>query len=73
MKRPWASDMNAGLVKPHLVFVLADDFGWNNWQHQNPELISPTLVALAQEGVLLERHYVYVATTAQTLHRHSLC
>ena len=30
-----------------LLFVLADDFGWNNWQYRNPDLISPTLDQLA--------------------------
>ena len=47
------------LTPPHLVFVLADDFGWDNWQLRNPDLISPTLVSLAKYGLLLESHYVY--------------
>ena len=46
-------------LQPHLLFVLADDFGWNNWQYRNPDLISPTLDQLAQDGVLLDHHYVY--------------
>ena len=46
-------------MRPHLFFLLADDFGWNNWQRSNEQLISPTLVSLANEGVVLDHHYVY--------------
>ena len=46
-------------MKPHILFLLADDFGWNNWEYRNPDLISPTLVSLARSGVVLDNHYVY--------------
>lgn len=44
---------------PHIIFMLADDFGHNNWQHSNPDLISPNLDTLVADGMLLKRHYVY--------------
>ena len=57
--------------KPHILMLLADDFGWGNvGYHQmdndtvsgkqaNAEVNTPTLDALAKEGVILDRHYAY--------------
>ena len=39
--------------------MLADDFGWNNIGYRNPEIRSPTLDALATDGIKLDRHYTY--------------
>ena len=47
-------------MQPHLFFLLADDFGNNNWGVRNTDLLTPTLNTLAtKQGVLLESHYVY--------------
>ena len=44
---------------PHVVFILTDDLGWNYPGYHNPEVITPTLDALASGGVRLESHYAY--------------
>ena len=55
----------ASTPPPHIVFVLADDFGWNNFgihakgKPNEAEAQTPRLDALATEGVLLDRHYVF--------------
>ena len=50
-------------AKPHLVYVLADDFGWANadW-HREPgtnESATPVLSALLADGIELDRMYSY--------------
>uniref|UniRef100_A0A7S3YS59 Sulfatase N-terminal domain-containing protein n=2 Tax=Lotharella globosa TaxID=91324 RepID=A0A7S3YS59_9EUKA len=48
--------------KPHLLFVLIDDFGWGNagWHAKdNPEVLTPIMDSLVEEGIDLNRHYVY--------------
>lgn len=58
-----ASDANA--TKPHIVFVMADDFGWANLgvhakgQPNEDEAQTPRLDSLISNGVLLDRHYVF--------------
>jgi len=45
-------------TKPHIVFVLTDDLGWNSvWN--NVDIHSPTINYLATDGVKLTSHYVY--------------
>jgi hypothetical protein len=41
---------------PNLIYVLTDDLGWNYPGFHNPEVITPTLDALAASGVQLESH-----------------
>eukprot|EP01043_Picozoa_sp_COSAG02_P019242 COSAG02_NODE_920_length_15934_cov_11.363751_3_plen_360_part_00 len=55
------ADQHADTVatKPHLIMALTDDLGWNYPGYHNPEVISPTLDQLANEGVRLESHYTY--------------
>ena len=51
-------------AKPHLVYVLADDFGHNDvgWKNvnlpDNDTIETPTLDALAAGGIKLNRFYV---------------
>ena len=51
--------------QPHIVIVLIDDYGHNNigynarTQANAAEVQTPVLDALAAEGVILERHYVF--------------
>jgi arylsulfatase A-like enzyme len=45
--------------RPHIVFLLADDLGFYDTALYNPASPTPTLRALAQQGILLDRHYVY--------------
>jgi len=51
---------------PHIVFILADDVGWNDVAyHGSPQFETPTINALAADGVILERYYV-TATCSPT-------
>uniref|UniRef100_A0A7S4SZ52 Sulfatase N-terminal domain-containing protein n=1 Tax=Alexandrium monilatum TaxID=311494 RepID=A0A7S4SZ52_9DINO len=56
--------------KPHVLLLLADDFGWANWGFHNDgygphgkqlqaEIFTPNLDQLAREGVVLDRHYAF--------------
>lgn len=44
--------------KPNIVFVLADDYGFNDIGYHGSQIKTPTLDQLAQEGVKLENYYV---------------
>ena len=44
--------------KPHVVYILADDLGWNEVSWNNPGFLTPNLEKLASEGVLLNQSYV---------------
>ncbi|CAJ1332272.1 unnamed protein product [Effrenium voratum] len=58
-------------TKPHVLFILADDYGWGNMgvHRRNPtspeeeqaeaEVQTPVLDSLIDTGVLLDRHYTY--------------
>ena len=49
--------------KPHLVFMLVDDWGWANvGYHRDPptkEVVTPNIDNLVKEGLELDQHYVY--------------
>ena len=49
--------------KPHLVFMLVDDWGWANvGYHRNPqtkEVVTPNIDMLVNEGLELDQHYAY--------------
>lgn len=50
--------------KPHIVYILIDDWGWSNWGTHRvndslPEIQTPNLDALAADGVLLDRFYTH--------------
>lgn len=53
---PLGSSVGAGRP-PHLVFVLADDLGWNDVGFHGSEIHTPHLDALAARGVLLDNYY----------------
>lgn len=44
--------------RPHLIFILVDDQGYNDIGYHNPRIQTPTLDRLASEGVRLESYYV---------------
>ncbi|KAK7231142.1 sulfuric ester hydrolase [Aureococcus anophagefferens] len=48
----------AATTKPHLIFLLADDEGWNNGFY-NEDVLTPHTDALVAAGVKLTNHYVY--------------
>ncbi|XP_018592308.2 arylsulfatase B isoform X1 [Scleropages formosus] len=43
---------------PHLVFVLADDYGWNDVGYHGSEIKTPHLDRLSARGVRLDNYYV---------------
>lgn len=43
---------------PHVVFVLADDLGWNDVGFHGSVIRTPHLDALAAGGVVLDNYYV---------------
>lgn len=53
------TSLTAGSSQPHLMLVVADDVGWNDVGWHDARVQTPHLNALAQSGVILDRHYVY--------------
>eukprot|EP00041_Stephanoeca_diplocostata_P018397 m.384793 g.384793 ORF g.384793 m.384793 type:complete len:419 (-) comp21000_c0_seq2:1029-2285(-) len=45
--------------QPHLVFILADDQGWNNIGLHNPDLIGGNTKSVAAEGIRFTNHHVF--------------
>ena len=44
--------------QPHIVFILADDFGWNDVGYHESEIETLNLDQLSAGGVRLENYYV---------------
>ena len=50
------------IMKPHIVLILADDYGWSNagWHRANDsEVRTPVMDTLVSDGIELDRHYVF--------------
>lgn len=45
--------------RPNVIFILADDLGWNDVGWNGSEIATPNLDRLAAAGTKLNRHYVY--------------
>nr|CAH0102563.1 unnamed protein product [Daphnia galeata] len=53
----WASGKK--IQQPNFIFVLADDFGWNDVSfHGSKQILTPNLDALAFSGLILQNYYV---------------
>jgi arylsulfatase A-like enzyme len=52
-------------VKPNIVFVLADDVGWNDLSFNNEysPINTPNIDALAHDGIQLKQHYMHSLCT----------
>ena len=46
-------------AKPNVLLIVSDDQGWKDIGYQGSEFKTPVLDQLANEGVKLNRHYVY--------------
>lgn len=44
--------------QPHIVFILADDYGWYDVGYHQSEIKTPNLDKLSAAGVRLENYYV---------------
>ena len=44
--------------QPNIVFLLADDLGYNDIGYHNPAIITPNIDLLASQGIILEQSYV---------------
>ncbi|KAK7098855.1 arylsulfatase J-like isoform X2 [Littorina saxatilis] len=43
---------------PHIIFIVADDLGWNDVSWHNPQVKTPNLEKYARAGVILNSSYV---------------
>jgi len=50
-------------TRPNVLFVVADDLGWNDVSWHNENIYSPVIESLAAEGVLLDQYYVMPTCT----------
>uniref|UniRef100_K1PVK7 Arylsulfatase B n=1 Tax=Magallana gigas TaxID=29159 RepID=K1PVK7_MAGGI len=51
--------LGAANQKPNIIFIAVDDMGNNDIGYNNPEVDTPNLDNLANNGVILESNYVY--------------
>ena len=54
-----AAALSSTVSKPHIVFVLVDDWGYADVSFRNPAIHSPNFQKLADTGLILGRHYVF--------------
>ena len=47
-----------GQQLPHIIFILADDYGFNDIGYHGSEILTPNLDKLSGQGVRLESYYV---------------
>nr|XP_006817134.1 PREDICTED: arylsulfatase B-like [Saccoglossus kowalevskii] len=48
----------ASATRPHIIFILADDLGWDDVGYHGSVMKTPYIDALAAEGVTLENYYM---------------
>ncbi|XP_064621969.1 arylsulfatase B-like [Lineus longissimus] len=53
----------SNLTRPHVIFIVADDLGWNDVGWNNKKIKSPNLDNLAKAGVMLDHYYTYPICT----------
>ncbi|XP_069483520.1 arylsulfatase B [Ambystoma mexicanum] len=55
---PPAAGVRVAQSPPHIVFILADDLGWNDVGFHGSEIRTPNLDELSAQGVRLDSYYV---------------
>lgn len=53
-----ASSPIAATKQPNILFILADDLGWNDVSYHGSEIRTPNIDQLAAGGIKLENYYV---------------
>ena len=46
-------------ARPNIVFILADDLGWNDVGYHDSEIKTPNIDSLAEDGLNLDRYYAF--------------
>jgi len=49
---------SASSKQPNILFILSDDMGYQDVGFRGSDILTPNIDALAEEGVVLENHYV---------------
>ncbi|GAB6028098.1 Arylsulfatase [Chamberlinius hualienensis] len=49
--------------KPHIIFIVADDLGWNDLEIRNPDMVTPCIKQAALSGIILNSSYVQPVCT----------
>lgn len=61
--KPGPSERPALGHQPHILFILADDYGFHDIGYHMAEILTPNMDKLAKEGVILENYYVQQVCT----------
>lgn len=56
-------EVSVSPIRPNIVFIIADDLGWRDIGYQGSEIKTPHLDRLADEGRILDQHYVMPTCT----------
>jgi len=52
------SEVSSESRRPHVLFVVVDDLGWNDVGFRSHVIKTPTIDKLASEGIILDQYYV---------------